>query len=106
VKGARRQFAQRQQSTDIFFQKDDFPSSRSSLAAPSQEWVPSVKITTPSASFSNIFGHQAEQNDHVKTLPKKTSGPGQTFGVSSEKINRQRQARGGVRSTSKSQIWF
>lgn len=124
LRGARRHYAQHQPASDIFFQNNSSEptslvarnASATSFAAQEQpQWVPSVKMSSQSTSFSNIFGGSAEidsQNraDLPSRSPKKVVAHqeklSRTFGVSSESGNRDRRGKGGRRDTSTSQIWF
>lgn len=122
LRGARRHYSQYQSTSDIFFRaNEDAPTPRrkqsiSSTPYEPPQWVPSVKMTGKSTSFSNIFGDAPNIDAEVRKeypprSPEKSFDNREklihTFGLSSEDMNRQRRGKGARRGTGgATQIWF
>lgn len=125
-KGARRHYSRHQTTSDIFFRSsghDEQPSvSRKQPLPPTAayqapQWVPSVKMSSKSTSFSNIFGASPDidaqvRSEHPVRSPRKTFEAREkmvhTFGLSSSDMNRQHRGKGARRAVGgPSQIsWF
>lgn len=114
TRGARRHYSQYQPTSDVFFQsnapeKRQQPIPTAPFNEPSQ-WAPSVKMTSKSSSFSNIFGSPSTtslEKDDSRRAGQPKHLDHYTFGMSSEQMNRDRRGKGAKRqSSTQSQIWF
>jgi hypothetical protein len=118
LRGSRRHF-QQQQSVGIFESEVEPPPRVERFVrheAPEEKsWVPSVKQTSQSTSFSNLFGDWAEiDRSNRDAEPKR--GFKQTYtnvekltrvsGLSSEDLNRSIRGKGRRSNANESQIWF
>ncbi|KAJ3325350.1 hypothetical protein HDV06_004209 [Boothiomyces sp. JEL0866] len=117
VRGARRHYQTRQHS-DIFHQDNEVPKERRVHHHEQEEdrqWVPSVKQSSRSTSFSNIFGECAEIDREVRdaqpkiykdkkmgTIEKLT----RISGLPSENLNRSSRGKRRQPGELGSQIWF
>ena len=123
LRGARRHYSQYQPTSDIFFRaSDEVPTPRRKQSLPQTgayeppQWVPSVKMTGKSTSFSNIFGDAPAIDAEVRSeqparSPQKSFDSREklvhTFGLSSSDMNREHRGKGSRRSVGgASQIWF
>jgi hypothetical protein len=118
LRGSRRHF-QRNQATNIFETEVEPAPKIERLVrheAPEEKsWVPSVKQTSQSTSFSNLFGDWAEiDRANRDAEPKRATKQSysnvekltRVSGLSSEDLNRSIRGKGRRSNANESQIWF